>query len=177
MDVLIIVGAFVVIIVIPCIITVAGQKLKVKNVKKYLAEEGFHIDKMNYSERNFFAIDIVNKRVFIKNKKTSKLLNNADIIDAVLTEGEHSNKKSSNKALAGGMMFGVAGAVIGSAMENRTNEVCSVMDVTITVNDVSEPNITMSLIKAETNINGIGYKTALEFGKDVVSSLLAAKNI
>lgn len=179
MDFLITIGVIVVLVVIiaviAAVISTIAQKSRTKKVNEFLNSTGFHIDKIKFYGKNYYAIDNDHMRVFIKNEKVSKVVSSDDIVNVVLAEGPHKMiKKSTGKAVAGGLMFGVIGYAVGSAMEKETSEACTSLNVDITIND-PDPNISMRLITSETVIDGTVYKTALDFGNDVVSSLMAVK--
>jgi len=179
----------VVILVIVCLVFVGAivggilkfkaEKNNAQQIETALKAAGFNVDKIIYHEKNIFAVDDTRKRIFVKAKTTplqGRAFNYSDIIDYELVEDGHALMKGgAGKAVVGAALFGVAGAVVGSSMK-KTKNVCTSMEVRISVSDVINSNITLNLISSgENEKSGIIYKSALEFGKEVVSTLAAAQ--
>lgn len=176
-----------IVIVIVVIMVLAYQKSKQLQqsnlqIEEHLKSNGFNIGKALHQGKNHFLIDDVNHKVYISsNNQNGKIFDYKDIIDFELIEdGQSLTKGTAGKAAIGALTFGVAGAIVGASMKNQKN-MCTNMQLIITVDDVIDSNIVMQLIdntwvKDGIEKNSIIYKSAFEFGKNVTSTLAAIKN-
>jgi hypothetical protein len=151
-------------------------------IEKNLKSNGFNIDKALHDGKNHFIVDNYNNKVYISaNGQQGQIYNYTDIIDYELIEdGQLLTKGTGGKAAIGALTFGVAGAIVGSSMKKQKN-MCTNLQLIITVNDIINSNITMQLInnkwsKDGIEKSGIFYKSALEFAKNITSTLAAIKN-
>lgn len=125
-----------------------------------------------------FEIDENNKKwlmrpgTFDKNTKF-RIYNFSDIIDFELLEDEESVIKGGlGRAVAGGVLFGGVGAVVGGVTANRKSKsVCNSLVIKITVNDIENPTIYINLIKKATKKNTNTYKSLYNLAHQILSLL------
>lgn len=177
----------IIIIAVIFLIIYAYQKSKQqqqnnKQIEENLKSSGFSIDKALHEGKNHFLVDDVNHKVYISaNNKNGKIFDYIDIVDFELIEdGQSLTKGTGGKAAIGALTFGIVGAIVGSSMKKQKN-ICTNLQLIITVNDVIDSNIIMQLIddkyfKDGIEKNNIIYKSAFEFAKNIISTLTAIKN-
>lgn len=99
-----------------------------------------------------------------------------DIIQfEVFQDGGSVMKGRTGSALIGGLTWGILGATI-SAAGQRVIPACTSLQIIITVNNLSEPKITIPLVSRETNKNSSQYKNAVAYAKEVTSTLAYMQN-
>jgi len=174
-------------VVIIAIIILAVQKSKQQlrdneQLEEKLKSNGFKIGKALHEGKNHFLVDDENHKIYISaDNQQGKLLDYTDIIDfEIVEDGQSLVKGTGGKAAIGALTFGVAGAIVGSSMKKQKN-MCTNLQLIITVNDVINSNIVMKLIdnkwvKDGYDKNDIVYKSAFEFAKNVTSTLAVIKN-
>ena len=149
-----------------------AEQKEEKEIEQTLAnQENFKNEKLVRFERFLFSIDNTNKKLFVRST-SDYLLNFADIVSYELIEDGQSLTSGGN-ALAGGLLFGVAGAVVGSAMKGSQKNICMNMQLRITINDVMNPTIVYQLISPPGGAikNGKYYTRAFEFAKEIIATL------
>lgn len=95
------------------------------------------------------AIDNIQQRVLVADPKSNKIFDYADILSCeMLVDGQMVSSKSIGGALAGGLMFGTAGAVVGSNMgKTKYNKNVRSVKLKLLVNDVLNPAYELSFYK------------------------------
>lgn len=151
---------------------IAEQQREFSRYGLMLKQSGFEASKIMYFYKNYIAVDAINKMINITADKVSRTIAYKDLVAFEMIEnGQSITSSSTGNAVAGGLLFGAAGAVVGSTMK-KTSNVCSNMQLRIDVNDVLNPSIVMNLISPPGAIkNGIMYTQAFNFAKDVCSTL------
>lgn len=92
-----------------------------------------------------------------------------EIVDfEVLEDGTSVTKGGLGKALVGGAIFGLAGAIAG-ATSKKTKEICNKLEVKITTRNQDRPVVYLNLINTEFNKNGILYKQIFKCVQDILS--------
>ncbi len=137
-----------------------------------LAKDGFKPSKALHFDKIHFAVDATSKLINITVENNSRTFAFDDLVSCeMLEDGEVVKSSSTGNSVAGAMLFGVAGAVVGSTMSRSTN-ICSKMQVYISVNDIINPQLIITLISGAGAIkNGIMYTKAFNFAKEVCSTL------
>ena len=136
------------------------------------------IDKAIHFHSIHFAFDRTNKKILIKSPETitGLMLNFSDVINYELLEnGQTIHNGSTGNAIAGALLFGVAGAVVGSTMHSSM-DVCALMQLRITVNNIAYPSLVVTLL-AGVPKNSILYVEAFEFAKQVIATLDVIKRV
>lgn len=177
----------IIIFIVLFLIIFAYQKSKQQQqnnnqIEENLKSNGFIIGKALHEGKNHFLIDDVNHKVYISaNDQNGKIFDYKDIVDFELIEdGQTLAKGTGGKAAIGALTFGIAGAIVGASMKKQKN-MCTNLQLIITLNDVINSNIVMQLIDSKWvkdgyDKNDIIYKSAFEFAKNVTSALAAIKN-
>jgi uncharacterized membrane protein len=136
--------------------------------------KGLTLDKVMQFDRIYFGLDSNNKKIILKSFETGKnmIMGFKNIIAYELVEdGQALTKGGTGSAIAGAALFGVAGAIVGSTMKKSTN-ICTQMQLRITVSDVVNPSIVFDLIKHPGAIKGgAAYNKALNFAKEITATL------
>lgn len=115
------------------------------------------------------SINEQDKKIFFNN---GKILNFSDILDCELLEDDISITKTSalGKAVAGGVLFGGIGALVGGITGKKTTKgVCNKLDIKITINDLKKPCIYVNLITEKTKKDSKDYKKACEKAQELLS--------
>lgn len=111
-------------------------------------------------------------------KKNPKVYNYSDIIDCDLIEDEDSITKGGlGRAVAGGLLFGGVGAVVGGITGGKkTKSIVNSMKIKITVNDMTDPVAYVTLISAPTKTSSFIYKTAEKTAHEILSAIAVILN-
>lgn len=88
----------------------------------------------------------------------------------LLEDGESINKGGLGKALVGGAVFGVAGAVAGGSSK-RTHGVCTNIQIKITTTNIDRPVIYVNIIDFEIKKKSNTYKKLYNIAQNVMSKL------
>lgn len=90
----------------------------------------------------------------------------------LLEDGDSITKGGLGRAVAGGLLFGGVGAVVGGVTgKKKTKNTCTSLRVKITLNDITMSTEYINLIASETKKNGILYKTCEAQAQEIVSIL------
>lgn len=112
--------------------------------------------------------------VFPKSSFTKKIDNcyvfkYEDLLDfEVLEDGSSITKGGLGKALVGGAIFGLAGAIVG-ATSKKTKQICNKLQIKITTRNIDTPIVYLNLISGETKKNGFIYKQASKSVQEILS--------
>ena len=118
-----------------------------------------------------------NKQLWLISKgflgKKPKVYKYSDIIDfELLEDGETITKGGLGRALAGGILFGGVGAIVGGVTGGkRTKPICNSLKIKITVKDINDPAVYINFIEGKAKKNGIIYKIASESAQECLSTL------
>lgn len=118
------------------------------------------------------------KKIYFNN---GKIFNFEDIIDCELLENNSTvtSTKSLGKAIAGGVLAGGVGAIIGGVTGKKVaNGICNKLDIKITINDLKKPCIYAHLIQKPIKQKSSEYKRAYKQAQDILSLMqVVIKNI
>lgn len=128
---------------------------------------------------NYFYIDESNKKWAIPELgmtgkvKRLRIYKYSDIINFELIEdGNTVTKGGLGRAVAGGVLFGGVGAVIGGATgKKKTKGICSKLQIKITLNNVKTPVEYINLIMTDFKKDGLVYKAAYNNAQEIISIL------
>jgi len=155
------------------ILSVVMQSRSNKRFEESVENQGFRVTKKYSYSNGVLLIDENNKKWAVNNTLfKSKIYDFKDLLDVeIFEDGVNIGKTSSlGKAVVGGLLFGVAGAVIGGSMGKRKNE-CTSLGIRIIVNDLNNPFIQLNFINTKTKIGSFAYKTALQSANQIASAL------
>lgn len=112
-------------------------------------------------------------RANVKNHKGYTLIPYDDIIGYdLLEDGESQSKGGLGRAVAGGVLFGPVGAVVGGVTGKRkSNNICNSLKLKLVVRDRDDPSFYLTLITSETKTKSIVYKNAIEAAQSIISKL------
>lgn len=110
---------------------------------------------------------------FFGKKKNPKIYNFSDIIDyELLEDGESITKGGLGRAVAGGVLLGGLGAVVGGVTGGKkTKGICNSLRIKITVNDINNPVVYMDFIKTATKKDSFVYKSIYNSAQECLSVL------
>ena len=119
-----------------------------------------------------FVITKVNTLV----KKNQELYHYNQIVSTELLEdGESITKGGLGRAVAGGLLFGGVGAIVGGVTGGkRTKSVCKSLQIKITFRNSPRQTEYLSFLAAEAKTNSLVYKTAYKSAQDAMSALQLA---
>lgn len=106
-------------------------------------------------------------------KKNPKVYNYSDIVDfELLEDGESIAKGGLGRAVAGGLLFGGVGAIVGGVTGGKKSKsICTSLKIKITLNDISKPVVYIDFIKASTKKDSIIYKSMYKSAQECLSVL------
>lgn len=158
--------------------TVEDIKERIEQVK--LAQHESELDVANFSVSkkigNFIAIDEENKKWATLSSirgKIQQIFDYDDIVDFELLEDGNSVASGGlGRALAGGVLFGGAGAIVGGVTGKKKNkEFCRSLRMKVTVNDIQNPAVYINFIETKTKKDGFVYKTIAQQAQECLSLL------
>lgn len=90
----------------------------------------------------------------------------------LLEDGNSITKGGLGRAVVGGAMFGGVGAIVGgSTGKKKTKGVCTKLQVKITLNNMSTPNVYVNLIETSTKKDSLIYTAAYSSAQEILSIL------
>lgn len=117
---------------------------------------------------------------FAGKKVNPKIYSFDDIIEyELLQDGDSVTKGGLGRAVAGGVLFGGVGAIVGGTTgKKKTKSVINDLKIKITVNNTCNPSVYVKLINAPTKANSIIYKTSYSAAQEILSmlSIITQKN-
>lgn len=142
-------------------------------------------------QNNFEANHFYGKFLVDDNNKTFSILNYNLILDKVdfknvkysdlinfnlFEDGEQQIQGKGMMAAGGALLFGVAGAVVGSvAGGSKIKNKCSELSVRIQINDLQNPLLSITTL-TNTNKNSIYYKLAKQTADEIIATLTYIEN-
>lgn len=110
---------------------------------------------------------------FLGSKKNSHIYSTDDICDYELIEdGDTITKGGIGSALAGGLLFGGVGAVVGGITgSKKTKSTVTKLQIKIKVNDMNNPNVYVNLITTEFKKSSLTYQSASASAQEILSVL------
>lgn len=163
--------------------------------KSFLDEQNFKVNKsidiqtfansmeINTNQLTKFLVDDVNKKFAIISynltidKIEFKEVKYTDLINFNLFEdGEQQIQGKGMIATSGALLFGVAGAVVGSVAGNtKIKNKCSELSVRLQINDLQSPLISLVLL-SNTDKNSIFYRLSKQKADDIIATLTYIEN-
>lgn len=126
----------------------------------------------------YLKIDDNNKKWVIANSKFSKIYNFSDIVDfELLEDGDSVAKGGLGRAIAGGVLFGGVGAIVGGVTGSRKNKgVCNSLKIKITVKNMFNPTEYITFFPTPLNSSPIKksnilYKNYFSAAQECLSNL------
>ncbi len=110
---------------------------------------------------------------FLGKKKNPKIYNYSDIVDfELLEDGETITKGGLGSAVAGGMLLGGVGAVVGGVTGKKKNKaICNSLKIKITLNNINNPVVYINFLAAATKKESLTYKTLYNSAQECLSVL------
>ena len=104
--------------------------------------------------------------------KNPDIFSFSDLIDFELFEdGVSITKGGLGTAVAGGILFGGVGAIVGGGLGKKQKDVVNKMSIIINLRDEWVPRIEIVLIKSETKRNSLIYKSSKSLAQQIISLL------
>lgn len=105
--------------------------------------------------------------------KNPKIYNYNDIISyELLEDGESITKGGLGRAVAGGLLFGGVGAVVGGVTGGKKSKaVCNNLSIKITVNNIKNPAVYINFITTSTKKDSFIYKNLYKSAQECLSLL------
>ncbi|WZY01570.1 SHOCT domain-containing protein [Bacillus sp. FSL W7-1360] len=110
---------------------------------------------------------------FFGGKKKPKIYNFTDVIDfELLEDGSSITKGGLGRAVAGGILFGGVGAVVGGVTGSKKSKAtCDSLKIRITLNSIATPTTYINFIKTPTKKSSFVYKTDFTLAQECLSVL------
>lgn len=143
-------------------------------------QNDFLVEKFNVTKEinSFIKFDETNKLIYIETKrKNGKIKKNVYSFENItgfelLEDGETITKGGLGSAIAGGVLFGGTGAIVGSIVgKKKTKKIIENLQIKLTLKTISEPVAYINLINVKTKTNSIGYERAYAEAQEILSIL------
>lgn len=110
---------------------------------------------------------------FLGKKKNPKIYSYSDIVDfELLEDGETITKGGLGRAVAGGILFGGVGAVVGGVTGGKKSKpICNSLKIKITVKSMNNPVVYINFLTSPTKKNSFTYKTMYNSAQECLSVL------
>ncbi len=164
-------GACAILVIIGCVLLFKGE-----NVTRNPNAVAAYKFKATKKVGKVFYVDDANKKWYLPRCKESKsVYDYTDLLDYELIEdGNTVTSGSLGRAVAGGLVFGGLGAVVGG-MTGKQKATCSKLQIKITTKDISHPALYISLLDYEVKKDSVTYKTAINEAQEILSILQIIK--
>lgn len=123
---------------------------------------------------SYFWVDTNLQKWCIPQGKLKKMVYSyTDIMDFELIEdGNTVTKGGLGRAVAGGVLFGGVGAIVGGVTGGKkTTQTCSKLQIKIVIKDINSPILYIDLISFETKKDTAVYKSAIEAAQEIIAVL------
>lgn len=157
------------------------KNMDIEQIKSLVLTNKQKSEEFNITKRigNYFYIDeekkqwVIPKGSISGNIKNAKIYNYSDIISyELLEDGSAVTKGGVGRAIAGGILFGGIGAIVGGTTgKKKTKNICNRLQIKITVNSSDKATEYINLINTETKKDGIIYKTSYAMAQEILSVL------
>lgn len=117
------------------------------------------------------------KQILISPNFNPRIVNYSDILDFELIENGETviTKSGLGKAVAGGILFGGVGAIVGGTTSKKKSVTSiSGLKIKVVVNDMNNPDSYINLITTSTKTDSFIYKNAYEVAQKILSMLQIA---
>ena len=164
---------------IAAIVSMKNTDKSNKQFKTALLETGFTVEKEIVIGDSILFVDNTNKKWAVKEGRNSpvQILNFTDLIEfEIYEDGNSIANGRAGSALAGGLLFGVVGAVVGASRSKKVENTCSSLQLRVTVNDFNRSERVLTFIKTETKKDSFIYKNILGACKTMASTLSYIQN-
>ena len=179
------IGAFFTIIVPPFgIIVLATGILMVaasRSYKKSSIEGGHSKEVEEFISTNevggYIKFNNNTKQILISPNFNPRIVNYSEILDFELIENGETviTKSGLGKAVAGGILFGGVGAIVGGTTSKKKSVTSiSGLKIKVVVNDMNNPDSYINLITTSTKTDSFIYKNAYEVAQKILSMLQIA---
>lgn len=121
---------------------------------------------------NSLHVEAEGKRNYWRNRFLEYLIKGEDLIDCKISADDEV-LGGSGGALAGAVLFGTTGAIIGSTAGKKN---VTRLTLSIVTADVRNPAVRLDLINAPLETNSASYHRAIEFAENVQASIMAILN-
>lgn len=111
--------------------------------------------------------------IFSKSIENSTIYDYADIVDfELLEDGSSVSKGGLGRAVAGGLLFGGVGAIVGGVTGGKkAKQTCTNLKIKITVNDLRNPVIYITFITTEVKKDSMLYTNSYRIAQEIMSML------
>ena len=157
---------------------ITSEQAKQAFLKYQEAAQAFEVFTPTKKIANIMEID-ENKRQIIFHtgyfggRGNAKVYNYEDIMTfELLEDGSSVTKGGLGRAVAGGLLFGGVGAIVGGITGGKKSKgICNSLKLKITVNDISNPAVYVNLINTATKTKSLTYKILYKSAQDALSTL------
>ncbi|MFG3611276.1 SHOCT domain-containing protein [Rummeliibacillus stabekisii] len=157
------------------------QKMTIEDIREAMSKKKANDDELiafTPTKRigNYIEFDDDNRKWLILSsilgkRDKSHVYKYGDIVDfELLEDGESITEGGIGRALAGGVLFGKTGAIVGGVTGKRKNKaVCTNLKIKITLNDINNPVAYITFLNTKTKKDGFIYKTAFKDAQECLS--------
>lgn len=116
---------------------------------------------------------VLPKGVFTKKIDNSTVYDYSDIVDfELLEDGNSISKGGLGRAIAGGLLFGGVGAIVGGVTGGKkAKQTCTNLKIKITLNDLRNPVIYIPFISSEVKKDSFVYTSSYSSAQEIMSML------
>lgn len=156
--------------------TVSLVKECIEKTDRYLKDQEYRKSIFTVSRKigSNLRIDEANRLLTLKSILGQNRIYQYDQIHdfEVLEDGESIAKGGLGRAVAGGVLLGGVGAIVGGVTGGKkTKGICTNLQIRIALNEDVEENIYIKLITSETKKKSFAYKGAISIANDIVAFL------
>jgi hypothetical protein len=122
---------------------------------------------------NLIHFDEEKRQWLIPNGPTPRIYTFDEVLEyELLEDGESITKGGLGRAVAGGVLFGGVGAIVGGVTGGkRTKSIINSLRIKITINDFQNPAVYINLINTKTKADSYTYKNSYSAAQQILSVL------
>lgn len=157
--------------------TLSGESFYADDKDDILENISKEVDFSTIGDKKFFLVDDINQEMALLQYKEAIIFNYRDILNYEYKEnGEKIIGGKKLATLAGGLTFGVLGAMVGSSGNKKIKEKVDSMEVVINLNSLNDANLKMEFLPSKVKRDSTMYKIYLEQANQVIHALNYATN-
>lgn len=142
-----------------------------RNFEDMIIANGYNVDKhIKINSKTDVYVNDTNKVFFIRQGQELKTYEFNKILDYEVTQNNEIMVKGKSMAtLAGGLLFGLGGAIVGSSGKRKQVNSVSNVNFNIYLNELNNPQITLPLLTGRLKVNSYAYENLSKTVNELIS--------
>lgn len=151
-----------------------------KKMEHSLKDSGFNTEKKIATTNNTLFVDGTNKKWIVFDENSRHTFGPYDFKDFIRLDVQENGssilQSNAGNALAGALLFGTVGAIVGASGSQQIINQINSLQIKITINNLQKPCITLSMINNPLDNQSLEYKQVCDLTSQIVSTFEYIKN-